>query len=127
MLKKGNILTLTIFFIASVFLTPVFASFYEKITGTKLGYGSIASIGFSHPEYFEGFFFSLAFVFILGIIIFAGRPRYLVASSILFLEAVTLLFVQYFGLLIVVFSAAFIAIVLGEAILLAKRKIVDKK
>lgn len=127
MFKKGNILALFVFFAASFLLTPVFAVFYEKITGTHLGYGSIASVGFSHPEYFEGFLFSVASVLVFGVIVFVGKFRHWVAGLILFLELIIPLITQYFGLLIVIFCAAATSTILGELILFVSRRLVVKK
>lgn len=122
MLKKGNAIMLFVFIVACIFLTPVFAVLFEKITGSPLGYGSL-DIGFSHPEYFEGFFFSSAFVLTLGIIIFTGKFRYWIFATTIGLEFLLLLLIQYFELLILDVCAALIAIILGEAVLFINRRI----
>jgi hypothetical protein len=128
MLKKGNVLMICLFIVFSILLTPYFASLYEKITGTNIRSGSLADIGFGHPEYFEGFFFSSAFIFTLGIIICTGKFRYKVFVVFFGLQLLLLLVIQSFGPLIVDACAALIAIILGEAILFASRKIkISKK
>jgi|WetSurMetagenome_2_1015567.scaffolds.fasta_scaffold1061162_1 hypothetical protein len=127
MLKKGNVLFLFLLVILTFLLTPSFASLYEIITGTNIRSGSWADIGFGHPEYFEGFFLSSAFVLTLGIIIFSGKYRYLVFGLVIGMESLLLLVTQSFGPLIVDVCAALIAIILGETILFVNRKIIAGK
>jgi hypothetical protein len=122
MLKKGNASLLFLFVILTFFLTPFFAGLYEIITGTNIRYGSLADIGFGHPEYFEGFFFSSALILTLGIILFTGKYRYLVFGLVIGLESLLLLIIQSFGLLIVDSCAAVIAIILGETVLFINRR-----
>ncbi|MDD5527496.1 MAG: hypothetical protein PHO56_00780 [Patescibacteria group bacterium] len=123
MLKKGNVLILFLFVVLTFFLTPSFATLYEMITGTNIRSGSWADVGFGHPEYFEGFFLSSAFILTLGIILFAGKFRYWIFAIVIGLESLLLLVIQSFGPLIVDACASLIAIILGEAILFAKRRI----
>jgi hypothetical protein len=128
MLKKGNVLVLFLFIILTFVLTPSFAILYEKISGTPSGvYGSWADIGFSHPEYFVGFFLSSAFILTLGIILFAGKFRHWILGIVIGLEFLFLLAVQSYGPLIVDACAALLTIILGEVILFANRKIKTSK
>ena len=128
MLKKGNVIMIFLFICISILLTPFFAGVYANISGTPSGsYGSLADIGFSHPEYFIGFFLSSSLFVTLGIIIFAGKSRYLIFAIVTGLEFLLLLITLSFGPLIVDSCAATIAIILGESILFINRKITAKK
>jgi hypothetical protein len=124
MLKKGNVIMFFIFVVFSIFLTPLFGKVYELIIGRKI---SGWFWGLAHPEYFEGFFLSVALILILGTILFSGKFRYWIVCIILFLEFLLLLVSRSFESLIVDACAAVIAIVLGEAILFAQRKMTANK
>jgi hypothetical protein len=69
----------------------------------------------------------LAFILTLGIIIFAGKFRYWIFAVVIGLQSLLLLVLQSFGPLIVDICAAAVAIILGETILFAKRKITAGK
>jgi hypothetical protein len=127
MLKKGNEYFILAFVIISILLIPFFVSLFEKITGTPLGYGGGADIGFGHSENIEGFLFSSAFFFTLAIILFTGKNRYFIFCLIMGLEFLPLLLIQDFEMLLVGVFTAIIAIILGETILFTQRKISVKK
>jgi hypothetical protein len=127
MLKKGNEFFILGFVGISILLTPFFAILFEKITGTPLGYGGGMDIGFGHSENIEGFLFSSAFFFTLAIILFTGKNRYLIFCLVFGLESLPFLLIGAFEPLVIDVPTAAIAIILGEMILFAQRKITIKK
>lgn len=103
-----------IMLILIIVFTPFFGSLYEVIIGRKLSSGFN---GFSHPEYFEGFFMAYAFIVPLFSILFFRTKKYKILLIFILILVLIDIILTAWGNLLINIITALVGWLLGEVIL----------